>query len=79
MSDRYDTDCRDGDRYDRRHGGAYDRGSADAYYRRPYEPHAYTGATYTSERIALTDPAEIEAYRAGYEDTERAGDHKIWE
>ena len=39
--------------YDQRHGGPYDRGSADAYYHRPYNPHFYAGATYSSPRIPM--------------------------
>ena len=53
--------------HDKRHGGAFDRGSADAYYGRGFEPHKYHGATHHGPRVSLTDPAEIEAYRVGYE------------
>lgn len=49
-----------------RHGGPKDRGAADAYYDRPARPHKYEGATYQSERIELTDPAEIAAYLEAY-------------
>lgn len=59
-----------------RHGGPYDRGSADRYYGRGYDPHKYGAATYSSERIALTDPEEIAAYAEGYE---QETDRKIWE
>ena len=66
--------------YDQRHGGPYDRGAADAYYRRPYNPHFYTGATMQSLRIPrdnMTD-AEIEAYGAGYDDQVQSGEFKQW-
>lgn len=66
---------------DTRHGGPYDRGSADSYYRRPFNPHFYAGATMQSPRIpesAMT-PDEIEAYRAGFFDNEESGNHKEWE
>lgn len=66
--------------YDQRHGGAYDRGSADAYYRRPYNPHFYTGATMQSPRIPLEcmTAEEITAYTAGYRDQEQSGEFKQW-
>lgn len=60
----------------KRHGGPYDRGSADRYYGRAFDPHKYGAGTYASERIALTDPAEIEAYTRGYDEEES---RKIWE
>ena len=59
-----------------RHGDAYDRGSADRYYGRGYDPHKYEAGTYSSKRIALTDPEEIAAYAEGYE---QETDRKIWE
>lgn len=57
--------------FDQRHGGAYDRGSADAYYGRPYNPHFYAGATYSSPRIDLDAMTveEILAYTSGYNNT----------
>jgi len=66
--------------YDQRHGGPYDRGSADSYYRRPYNPHYYRGATSTSDLVELKDMTaeEIVAYSAGYRDNEALGDHKEW-
>ena len=66
--------------YDTRHGGAYDRGAADSYYRRPFNPHMYAGATMTSPRIELAcmTPEEITAYTAGYRDNESSGMHKDW-
>ena len=51
-----------------RHGGPYDRGSADAYYNRPFNPHYFEGATYSSKEItrdAMTKD-EIAAYTAGF-------------
>lgn len=66
--------------YDERHGGPYDRGSADSYYGRPFNPHFYAGATYSSPRIDLAamTAEEIVAYTAGYNDNERFGDKKEW-
>ena len=53
-----------------RHGGAYDRGAADAYYGRPYTPHYFTGATYSSTKIEEVDMSaeEVAAYKQGYAD-----------
>ena len=67
-------------KYDTRHGGSYDRGGADSYYRRGFSPHYFVGATRQSEEIpeALMTTAEIEAYTAGYNDNEEAGDFKDW-
>ena len=67
-------------KYDERHGGPYDRGGADSYYRRGYRPHYYVGNTGMSDRVEKEDmtPEEIEAYRAGYNDNEAAGDFKEW-
>lgn len=64
--------------YDKRHGGPWDRGAADAYYQRPYCPHYYVAATYQSERRDVLTRAEREAYRAGWDDTESAGDFKAY-
>jgi hypothetical protein len=65
-------------KYDKRHGGAYDRGSADSYYRRGFRPHYFTGGTYMSKEVTgeQMTPAEIEAYRAGYEQNEMEGNFK---
>lgn len=54
--------------FSQRHGGPYDRGSADAYYRRPFRPHYYKGATYATHRIDITDEnsRDYKAYSAGY-------------
>ena len=59
-----------------RNGGAHDRGSADRYYGRPFHPHKYSGGTYKSQRIDLTDADEIAAYAAGYDEET---DRKNWE
>ena len=66
--------------YDQRHGGPFDRGSADSYYGRPYSPHYYQGATYTSARVELAHMTveEIVAYTAGYNENEQLGDKKQW-
>lgn len=64
--------------FDTRHGGPYDRGGADYWYRRGYEPHYYTGATYASDRVEEADMTgeELAAYRAGYKEAEDMGDQK---
>ena len=61
-----------------RHGGPYDRGSADAYYRRPYEPHYYRGATYSSTRVNQVDMTieELIEDTEGWEDTHKQGIYK---
>lgn len=66
--------------YDDRHGGPYDRGSADSYYGRPFNPHCFVGATYSTDEVKLEDMTaeEIAAYTAGYRDNEEAGDKKDW-
>ena len=66
--------------YDQRHGGPFDRGSADSYYGRPYSPHYYQGATYSTVRVELSDMTaeEIVAYTAGYTENEQLGDKKQW-
>ena len=66
--------------YDKRHGGPYDRGAADSYYGRGFTPHYYKAGTMTSDRVELKDMTqdEIDAYNAGFDDNERAGDHKDW-
>jgi hypothetical protein len=51
------------------HGSPYDRGCADAWYGRAPSPHKYPNGTYKGERVTLTDPEELEAYTAGYEET----------
>lgn len=66
--------------YDKRHGGPYDRGGADSYYGRNFEPHYYKKDTYSSERVGYENMTEeeIEAYRAGWDDNEKAGMFKDW-
>lgn len=61
-----------------RHGGPYDRGSADSYYRRPYRPHYFKGATYQSEIVTELTPEEIAEYKRGWDDNESIGDFKDW-
>ena len=64
--------------YDKRHGGAWDRGSADSYYRRPYSPHKYVAGTMTSDKVVSLSAADLEAYKAGWQDNEALGWHKEW-
>ena len=56
--------------YDQRHGGPYDRGGADAYYGRPYAPHFFRGASYSTPRYEKHEmtPGQIAEYDAGYND-----------
>lgn len=67
-----------GKTYDKRHGGPFDRGSADSYYGRPFNPHYYEGATYSTEKVTELTQEEVEAYTAGYEFNEECGDKKQW-
>ena len=62
---------------DVRHGSARDRGSADRYYGRPFDPHYFEGASYSSRRVDIRDPdsAEYQAYLAGWQETT---DRKEW-
>jgi hypothetical protein len=66
--------------YTERHGGPYDRGSADSYYGRPFNPHYYLGATYSTPMVEMKNmtAAEITAYTAGYRDNEKSGSKKGW-
>jgi len=66
--------------YDTRHGGPFDRGCADFWYGRDFNPHYYTGGSYTSERVDLRNMTaeEITAYTAGYREAEERGDQKDW-
>jgi hypothetical protein len=66
--------------YDTRHGGPFDRGGADFWYGRDFNPHYYTGGSYTSERVDLRNMTaeEITAYTAGYREAEERGDQKDW-
>ena len=63
-----------------RHGGPYDRGSADAYYWRPYNPHYYKGATYSTDRVDVVDmtPEQVSEYKRGF-DSVHPLDRKVWE
>jgi hypothetical protein len=61
--------------HDQSHGSPYDRGSADSYYDRPKNPHKKANG----ETVKLTDPDEIAAYEAGYEDNEKSNNKKQWE
>ena len=63
---------------DKRHGGPYDRGAADAYYRRPFKPHYFEGASYSTKRVEALIPEEREAYREGWADQHASGDFKDW-
>jgi hypothetical protein len=68
-----------GKSYDDRHGGPFDRGSADSYYGRPFRPHYFEGATYsTSEVIPAEGSEEYAAYEAGFMYNEMNGDKKDW-
>lgn len=60
------------------HGGPYDRGMADSYYRRPRSPHKYPNGTYNGERVHILTVEETEAYNAGFDENEDAGDFKDW-
>lgn len=66
--------------YDSRHGGPFDRGSADSWYSRGLNPHYYTGASYSSDRVECDQMTEdeIEAYYAGYDFNEEFGGKKEW-
>lgn len=57
--------------YDKTPMGPYDRGAADAYYGRKMDPHKWvddpeSGVRGARKRVPLTDPEEIAAYEAGY-------------
>jgi hypothetical protein len=60
------------------HGGPWDRGAADSYYRRPRNPHKYHRGNEHLGTAKLTDPEEIRAYHAGFDENERDGNHKDW-
>jgi hypothetical protein len=54
--------------HDTSHLGPYDCGGADAWYGRRFNPHKYVALPNgTRQKVELTDPAEIAAYKAGYE------------
>lgn len=67
--------------YDKSHGSPYDRGAADSYYGRKPRPHKiapYTGPDAVKgqmQLVALTDPAEIAAYNAGYSENDDFKDY----
>jgi hypothetical protein len=67
--------------YDTSSGGPYDRGAADSYYGRDPRPHKivpYTGADGVKgqmQKVPLTDPAEIAAYKAGYSENDDRKDY----
>jgi len=65
-------------KYKSHHGSPYDRGRADSYYRRGFNPHYYTGDTYSSTRIekGKMNDHQIAAYEAGYYDNETEGNYK---
>lgn len=65
-------------KYNKRHGGPYDRGGADSYYRRPYNPHYFLGASYNSRLVKLSEMTakEIADYTAGFRDNEKAENFK---
>ena len=62
-------------------GSPYDRGAADSYYGRDPRPHKivpYTGADGVKgqmQKVPLTDPAEIAAYKAGYSENDDRKDY----
>lgn len=58
------------------HGGLHDRGSADSYYRREPNPHHGGVGEASGPRVAVSDPASVAEYLAGYEHNERYGDKK---
>jgi hypothetical protein len=64
--------------YPKYHGSPYDRGRADSYYRRGLSPHKWLDAK-GLQRVDLTDPAELSAYSAGYNDNEADGDYKEYQ
>jgi hypothetical protein len=66
--------------YDDRHGSPFDRGSADSYYGRPFNPHYFLGATYSTPEVTTSNmtQTEIEEYTAGYDYNEDSGDKKQW-
>ena len=66
--------------YNQRHGGPFDRGQADSYYGRDYNPHYFVGDTYNSPKIELAQMTaqEIVAYTAGFNENEKANNHKEW-
>lgn len=66
---------------DKSSGSPYDRGGADAYYGRKFNPHkmianpAADAPKGSRVPAPLTDPKEIEAYRAGWNDEDGRKDY----
>ena len=75
-----EKDLFDSSLYDQRHGGPFDRGGSDYYYGRKFEPHYYTGATYSSDKVEMKEMSaeEIAAYTRGYNAAEEDGTQKDW-
>jgi hypothetical protein len=65
------------DPMNREHGSLYDRGGADSYYGRPQCPHYGGVGGPAGPRVAVTDPAHVAEYAAGYAANE-AGGNKKW-
>ncbi len=61
-----------------RHGCLFDRGSADSYYGRGRDPHYGGVGGDSGQRVAVSDPASVAEYMAGYDYNERYGDKKEW-
>jgi hypothetical protein len=55
--------------YDNPIEAARDQGSADAYYGRHRQPRRPEWVEAHYETITLTDPAEIDAYNKGFDET----------
>lgn len=56
-------------KYDTSDGSPYDRGGADAWYGRKENPHKYVASENGGKRREqLSDPEEIAAYKAGYDE-----------
>ena len=68
-SGKYDKDGkRIREEHDKSHLGPYDCGGADSWYGRRFNPHKYVDLPNgTRQKVELTDPKEIAAYKAGYE------------
>jgi hypothetical protein len=68
-----------GKTYECSHGSFFDRGAADSYYHRSRSPHRGGVGGGSGLRIDAVNPAEIEAYNAGYDWNEQFGDKKSYE
>ena len=54
--------------HDKSHAGPYDCGGADSWYGRRFNPHKYVDLPNGNrQKVELTDPKEIAAYKAGFE------------